>query len=685
MDMNEKVKILVVDDLSEKLLVYRTVLEDLNEELYTAMSGEEALRLVLKHDFAVILLDVNMPGMDGLETASLIRKRFKTRYTPIIFVTAFLDEFRSQQGYAHGAVDYILAPIDPVILRAKVKVFVDLFRMQREVERRAAEKVLLAEEHAKRLFAEEAHRMSSFLDQASKVLSQTLELPEIMNQLAGLNVPKFAEACIVSVQPSTDVDIIHRGVWKNEGMEVSEEALCNQLLPEIMQSITTGNPITVEKPTELNWTSIAEFPIAEVLVQPLKARGRTLGTMSYLNTAASLVERNKNRTLIDELSSRAAVAIDNVLLLQHIRETDRRKDEFLAILAHELRNPLAPLRNALSILQMKEKENVAVQNAGAMIGRQLTQMTRLVDDLLDVSRITSGKINLNFETVDLHTTVMTAVEATRHHFDSRQQKLGVRFPPQQLCLKADPVRMTQIIANLLNNASKYTNPEGAITLTIRQQNQLISISVKDNGEGIPSHMQRRIFDLFTQVDESVEKSHGGLGIGLTLVKRFVEMHEGDIEVFSEGHEKGSEFIVSFPYDASLQVPHTPAPELAHDIPMPRKSVLVVDDNVDSADSMAMLLELMKIEVFTANNGIDALDQAEKLRPSMILLDIGMPGMNGYEVAKSIREKAWGQKTKIIALTGWGQEQDRVQSKTAGIDVHLVKPINIDQVRELITS
>lgn len=685
MDMNEKVKILVVDDLSEKLLVYRTVLEELNEDLYAASSGEEALRLVLKHDFAVILLDVNMPGMDGLETASLIRKRFKTRYTPIIFVTAFLDEFRSQQGYAHGAVDYILAPIDPVILRAKVKVFVDLFRMQREVERRAAEKVVLAEEHAKRLVAEEAHRMSSFLDQASKVLSQTLELPEIMNQLAALNVPVLSEGCIVSVQPSSESDIIHRGVWKHEGMEVYEEALSNQLLPEFKQTISSGKPMTVQAPKELEWTSIAEFPIAEVLVQPLKARGRTLGTITYLNMAESLKERNKNHTLIDELSSRAAVAIDNVLLMQHIRETDRRKDEFLAILAHELRNPLAPLRNALSILQLKEKENISVQNASAMIGRQLTQMTRLVDDLLDVSRITSGKIKLNYETIDLLSTAMTAVEATRHHFEARQQKLELLLPTVPLYLKADPVRMTQIIANLLNNASKYTSPGGVITLIIRQQNNLISISVKDNGEGIPSQMQRRIFELFTQVDESVEKSHGGLGIGLTLVKRFVEMHQGDIEVISEGHDKGSEFIVSFPFDATLQPTIPQIAQTANDTAHLRKTVLVVDDNVDSADSMAMLLELMKIEVFTANNGVDALDQAEKLRPSVILLDIGMPGMNGYEVAKCIRGKTWGQQTKIIALTGWGQEHDRVQSKTAGIDVHLVKPINIDQVRELIAS
>jgi signal transduction histidine kinase/response regulator RpfG family c-di-GMP phosphodiesterase len=678
MQTQEKVKILIVDDLSEKLLVYRTVLEELGEELHTASSGEDALRLVLQHDFAVILLDVNMPGMDGLETASLIRQRSKSRYTPIIFATAFLDEFRSQQGYAHGAVDYILAPIDPVILRAKVKVFVDLFRMRREIERRAEERVTLAEERGKRLAAEEAHRVSSFLAHASKELSQCQILPEIMNQLVHLVVPSLGDGCMVCVTNGNECQL-QVSAWKQTSMKSMEEELFKYLQDAIDDAMSQGTVQWKHVPPDV-WRQHAPLvSVSDVLIHPLQARGKALGALILLQ--GSPLPGKDNTALLEDLASRAAVTIDNALLLQHIREVDHRKDEFLAILAHELRNPLAPLRNALSILQMKEEKNAVVQDAASMINRQLTQLTRLVDDLLDVARITTGKIKLSREKVNLLNSVLTAIEATRHHVNAKKQQLTVNLPQQPLFLLADPVRLTQIIANLLNNATKYTGHEGSITLTVSHTDRMISITIKDTGEGIPPTMRHRIFELFTQVDESAEKSHGGLGIGLTLVKKFVDLHEGNIEVNSPGVGQGSEFIVSFPFIEALQSAESDV--LADRSIAPTSRVLVVDDNVDAAESMAMLLELLKMEVVTANSGKDAITQAEKVRPATIFLDIGMPGMNGYEVARAIRAQPWGQSIKLIALTGWGQEEDRQLSHSAGFDLHLVKPIEITQIKQVL--
>ncbi|HYE74351.1 MAG TPA: ATP-binding protein, partial [Blastocatellia bacterium] len=368
-----------------------------------------------------------------------------------------------------------------------------------------------------------------------------------------------------------------------------------------------------------------------------------------------------------------------------LKDADRRKDEFLAMLAHELRNPLAPIRNAVHILKKQETLATDLQWARDVIGRQVDQMTRLVDDLLDLSRITRGKIELRKERVELRSVVNDAVESSRPLIEELGHRLSVELPPQPVLLEADPTRLAQVLLNLLNNAAKYTERGGHIWLRAWQDNSQVVISVKDTGIGIPTTMLPRIFEMFAQVDRSLDRSLGGLGIGLTLVQQLVAMHGGDVEAHSQGPGKGSEFIVRLPVIAeqayaisSSPVTNEPAPFVS------RLRILVADDNQDSADSLALFLSITGHEVHTAHDGLTAVIEAERFQPNVILLDIGMPKLNGYEAARRIREQS-GNNVLLIALTGWGQEEDRRRSKEAGFDHHLTKPVDFDALSRLLAE
>jgi PAS domain S-box-containing protein len=360
---------------------------------------------------------------------------------------------------------------------------------------------------------------------------------------------------------------------------------------------------------------------------------------------------------------------------ESLRDADRRKDEFLATLAHELRNPLAPIRNALAILHAVPDNRETRQHATEIMGRQLGQMVRLVDDLLDVSRISRGKLQLRLENVELASVVHQAVEICRPIADHARHNLTVTLPEKTIVLHADPVRLAQILSNLLNNACKFTNPGGQIQLTAERNGNELVVSVRDNGIGIPKDKLDSIFEMFSQADQSLERAHGGLGIGLTLVKRLVELHGGSIEARSEGVGRGSEFVVRLPIVIE-------APELPSKSPPPetlrspvRRRILVVDDNHDSAESLAAVLNLTGHEASTAHDGPAAVAAADTLRPEVILLDIGLPKMSGYEVCRRIRVHQWGKEMMIFALTGWGQDEDRRKTKEAGFDGHLVKPVD----------
>ena len=368
-----------------------------------------------------------------------------------------------------------------------------------------------------------------------------------------------------------------------------------------------------------------------------------------------------------------------------LREADRRKDEFLAVLAHELRNPLAPIRNSLHIMRLLVRNDPTADSAAEMMERQVHHMVRLVDDLMEVSRITRGSIELRKERIDLAGIVRSAVETSRPLIDGARHQLLIAVPTEPLTLEGDPVRLTQVIANLLNNAAKYTDAGGQIRLTIRREGDDVSISIQDTGVGIAADMLPRVFDPFVQGALSTIHAQGGLGIGLTLVKRLVELHGGTVEVRSEGGGKGSEFVVRLPL--AERAPATDVIERAGRASpaLSSQRVLVVDDNRDAAESMRLLLEMLGAQVRVAYSGTEALDMLGTWQPAVVLLDIGMPGMDGHEVARRIRGQPELHDVTLIALTGWGQAEERRRSELSGFDYHLIKPADVRTLQTLLVS
>jgi PAS domain S-box-containing protein len=372
-------------------------------------------------------------------------------------------------------------------------------------------------------------------------------------------------------------------------------------------------------------------------------------------------------------------------LTAELSEADRRKDEFLATLAHELRNPLAPIRNGLQIMRLSGGSGAEVDQARTMMERQLGQMVHLVDDLLDVSRISRGKLALRKERVKISTVINNAVETSRTVIEANGHELTVSIPPDATSVDADVTRLAQVFANLLNNSAKYSERGSRIRLTVERQGNDVVVSVRDSGVGIPSDMLPKIFDIFTQVDRSLERSQGGLGIGLTLVKRLVEMHGGSVKARSEGNGRGSEFVVRLPVVLSAVQEDKPTEEAEPACRSGQCRILVADDNEDSATSLAMMLKIMGNEVRTANNGLQAVELATAFQPNVILLDIGMPKLNGYEACRRIRDQPWAEKVVLIAVTGWGQSEDRRRSEEAGFNHHMVKPVDAAALEMLLAG
>ena len=601
MDANEKVSILLVDDQPARLLTYETILADLGLDLVRALSGFEALEKLMKQEFALVLLDVSMPDMDGFEAAGLIHEHPRLGKTPIIFVTGVhVTELDRLRGYKLGAVDYVSIPVVPEILRSKVSVLVELYCKRRELV--------------------EANRT----------------LASVNQQLAEANTTLQAE--------------------KTRELEV------------------------------LN------------------------STLSQANAELA----DANHSLQTEIAERARVELA-------LKEADRHKDEFLAMLAHELRNPLAPIYNAVQLMRRKPLEDPQLAWSRDVIERQIAHLSRLVDDLLDVSRITRGKINLAKQSLEISSLIERAVETSHPLIAERSHDLVVEVPKEPLKVLGDPTRLTQALGNVLSNAAKYTERGGRITIAVRRDGAEVAIQVRDTGEGIPAELLPVIFNLFTQLDRTSGHAQGGLGIGLALVRRLVEMHGGSVTAHSDGVGKGSEFVIRLPVHADqteapvqldteaksngerLELPPldaAPAIPISGQVtalnpfqPTPaanaeggdrvKRRILLADDNSDALESLATLLELGGHEVVTASNGALALECAERHRPEVMLLDIGMPMLDGYEVARRIRVQPWGRSITLVALTGWGQDSDRRRSREAGFDSHLVKPLDMDKLTELL--
>ena len=368
---------------------------------------------------------------------------------------------------------------------------------------------------------------------------------------------------------------------------------------------------------------------------------------------------------------------------EKLKEADRRKDEFLATLAHELRNPLAPVLNSVSVIRQSGSDRGLIDRATEIMDRQLSHMVRLIDDLLDAARITTGKLELRKARVDLSIVLMNAVEANRPLIDQMGHELKLSLPPTTY-LFGDPVRLTQVVSNLINNAAKYTDKGGQILIAARQHDNEAVITIKDSGIGIPADMQARIFDTFAQVDRSLTRSQGGLGLGLTLVKHLIELHGGTVSVQSDGQGSGSEFTIRLPLaplqdHAEAVTTNEPTTNRFH------LSVLIVDDNLDAGESLATILRLHGNDVMVASDGHEALRLVASRRPEVVILDIGLPGLDGYEVARRIRSQPWGRGMLLLAVSGWGQSEDKRRSAEAGVDHHLVKPVNPFDIEQLLAD
>ena len=588
-ESQDKVSILLVDDQPQRLLAYRAILADLGLNLVCARSGREALEHLMEQEFAVVLLDVSMPDMDGFEAAKLIHAHPRFEKTPIIFVTGVhLDDLDRLKGYSLGAVDYVSVPIVPEILRSKVSVLVELYCKRKELQ------------HTN----EELARANARLSEANIALQE---------------------------EKTRELETFNRSLQR-----------ANSELEEA------------------------------------------------------------NLSLQSEIAERARIA-------QALKEADRHKDEFLAMLAHELRNPLAPIHSAVELMRLRPLADPQLVWARDVIARQLTSLTRLVDDLLDVSRITRGKINLTRQAVELDALISRAVETVHPLFDDRKHELTLELPEPGVMVFGDSTRLTQAIANVLGNAAKYTDTGGRIALSAVVRADDVEIRIRDNGIGIRPELLPYVFELFTQLDRADGRTQGGLGIGLALVQRLVQMHGGDVTALSTGPGEGSEFVIRLPVLRENEVPvaaqsdpdaaepeavlavapsgaemaSVVTPLVTAGAARLARRILIADDNNDALESLATLLQLSGHEVFTATNGGTALQSAERHMPEVVLLDIGMPMLDGYEVAKRIRAQPWGQRITLVALTGWGQDSDRRRSREAGFDSHLVKPLDLETLTDLL--
>jgi PAS domain S-box-containing protein len=671
----ETVNILIVDDEARNLSVLETVLVDPRYRLVRAESADEALLALVAEEFALIVLDINMPGMSGFELAELIKQRKKTAEVPIIFLTAYYsDDQHVLEGYSTGAVDYLHKPINPTVLRSKVAVFVELYSRKRQCE--LAAKSLLVEVAERRraqndlllLNQELEHRVdvrTVELLEASAALAQSEERLRLANEASGTGLWEWnLHSNHVSWSP--ECYAIH-GLVRGE-FDGSLESFIGYVHPDdrtrvratILAAVNDRNVFAcdcriVRPDGSLRWVTKKGRAFFDDNNQPLRLIG----------------------TVVD-ISFRKESEL-------HLLDADRRKNEFLATLSHELRNPLAPIRNAVQILLLAELEVPNAKWATNVIDRQVRQMTRLVDDLLEVSRITTGKLEIRRETLELAAVIREAVETSQPLIEQGGHQLTVDLPPQPVMVNADMIRLAQVFSNLLNNAAKYTEAGGQISIRLETIETSAVVSIKDSGTGISAEMLPHIFEMFMQVDRNVPRSKGGLGIGLTLVRRLVEMHGGSIEARSAGPGQGSAFVVRLPILA-IESAVAERPPLAPPTPDGTSlRILVVDDNEDGAISLGQMLQIMGHEVRVAHDGLAGIEVAEDFRPQVILLDIGMPKLDGYDACRRIRELPWGQSTVLIALTGWGQEEDRRRTTAAGFDRHLVKPVDCNTLLKVLAE
>jgi PAS domain S-box-containing protein len=633
-------RVLLADDNADMRDYVRRLLER-DYDVVAVSDGQEAVDSIRESVPDLVLTDVMMPGVDGFGLLAAVRADSRTRSVPIIMLSARAGEEARIEGLNKGADDYLIKPFGARELLARVGSHIALADQRGELERA--------------------------LRYRSEQLETLLEGAPLGIYLIG---PDFRIRAVNPVARPAFGDI-PGGVEGRDFEEVMhilrERSYADDIVRILRRTLTTGEPyFTREHAVVRPDRGVTEY--YEWRVERITLPDGERGLVCYFRDISAHVAA---RTAVEE--SREA-----------LKDADRRKDEFLATLAHELRTPLAPIHNALEILRLSGREGAVARSVYEMMGRQVNHMVRLVDDLMEVSRITRGKIDLQKQRVELAAVVGSAVETTRPLIDAAGHLLTVDLGAEPFELDADPVRLAQVFGNLLNNAAKYTPSGGQITLRAEQRGTHVVVSVRDNGGGIRPEVLGHVFDPFVQGERSYTRSKGGLGIGLTLARSIVALHGGTIEARSAGLGQGSEFTVRLPLpptaaENSSQQSTRPATRIAG------QRILVVDDNVDAAESLGALLRCLGAEVVTVHDGPAALEAMRTEKPSAAVLDIGMPGMDGYEVARRARASPQGDDIKLIALTGWGNDEDRRRSREAGIDHHLVKPVDLHVLEDLLAA
>jgi signal transduction histidine kinase/DNA-binding response OmpR family regulator len=633
--------VLVADDNADMRSYLRGVLAP-QFAVDTVCDGQVALDAARRAPPDLVLTDVMMPNLDGFGLLQALRADERTRAIPIVMLSARAGEESRIEGLLAGADDYLVKPFSARELIARVRTHLELSRLRRE-----------ATFHASRL--------NTLFEQAPAAICMVAG-PDHVYRL--MNPP-----CLEAIGNRPVIGrTVRQAMPELEGQGIIE------LLDRVY---TTGERyIDAEVPIQLQRGAQLEQTYWNVIFQPYRdAEGRVEGVMTFgFDITMQVLARQRAEALMRQVQASEAKA----------EAANRAKDEFLAVLGHELRNPLAPILTALQIMALRNGGTCAKERA--IIERQAQHLVRLVDDLLDVSRITRGKIELKISRIELADVVARALEMTSPVLEHRQHHLDVHVPSRGFAVDGDPARLAQVVSNLLTNAAKYTERGGRITVSAERHGDRIAIRVQDTGIGIAPEMLPRVFDMFVQEHQALDRSRGGLGLGLTIVRSLVAMHGGTVEVHSEGRNRGSEFVVALPA-AVVRPParssEAVAPDGVRHGTVAGRRILVVDDNEDAADLLASALEVMGHTTRVAHDGPEALKAAAEFDPDLALLDIGLPVMDGYELARRLHDDPGLRRMPLVAVTGYGQPADRQRSEAAGFDAHLVKPVDIERVGSLI--
>jgi PAS domain S-box-containing protein len=664
-DLLPLANVLIVDDRESNLFALHAILESLGVRIVQASSGREALKFLLTpsgDECALILLDVQMPGLDGFETADLIRQRDKarSRSTPIIFVTAIArEEANIVKGYASGGIDYVVKPFDPEILLAKTRFFLAQYERERKLARAAAQKMA----EAGRKLAEGGERERELIAAADATRAGAKARKEYVELLAEA-IPQLA--WIADADGS--IYWFNQRWYEYTGADI--DAMVGWGWTLSLHQADRGRVVEHYKAT---------LASAEVWEDTFQLRGKDGGYRWFLTRALALRDEQGQVTRWFGTNTDVTQQRENELALETVSQ---RKTDFIGILSHELRNPLGPIRTSLAVLVHQQKDPSRTADAVSVIARQVDHLGGLVDDLLDVTRISHGRIVLKRTSVDLAAVAATAAADYRFLFQGRGIGLELELPKRPVWVDVDPLRATQVVGNLLHNAARFTPAGGRVALEVKAE-PTPELRVRDTGIGLEAELLARIFEPFNQTPRSRAYTQGGLGIGLSIVKNLVELQGGRVDARSGGVDQGLEILISLPpasEPAPIDTPKRGPLAMAQ-----RRQILLIEDNRDAVEALSTLLEMDGHSVRTAFDGEAGVREAIAQPPEIIICDLGLPLLDGHGVARALRRRPELAETTLVALSGYAQAHDREQARAAGFEFHLAKPADLEELREIIAA